>query len=91
MDAFLPIPPDWTQAATHAKTFACPVCQASSLEAQQVWINRRSPVFTYDHRRKWQEFYQCQCGTAWWAWSNDRPPTTLTPLKPPEPPKDEEY
>lgn len=37
-------------------------------------MNRRSPVFTLDHRRKWQEFYKCGCGAAWWAWSSDRPP-----------------
>ncbi|MFH7030348.1 MAG: hypothetical protein ACHBN1_34585 [Heteroscytonema crispum UTEX LB 1556] len=28
-----------------------------------------------NHRRKWQEFYQCHCGTVWWAWSSDRPTT----------------
>lgn len=43
------------------------------MEAQAVWINRRAPVYTEDHRRKWQEFYHCSCGTAWWAWSSDRP------------------
>ncbi|HEY9810918.1 MAG TPA: hypothetical protein V6D13_16440 [Halomicronema sp.] len=47
------------------------------MEALQVWINRRSPVYTEDHRRKWQEFYECNCGSSWWAWSNERPPSTL--------------
>jgi hypothetical protein len=28
-----------------------------------------------NHRRKWQEFYQCHCGCVWWAWSSDRPPS----------------
>ncbi|NJR64570.1 MAG: hypothetical protein HC772_03355 [Leptolyngbyaceae cyanobacterium CRU_2_3] len=77
MDAFAPNPPDWTESAVHAHEFCCPTCRAVSLEAEQVWINRRSPVFTEDHRRKWQEFYRCQCGTVWWGWSGDRPPTTL--------------
>lgn len=75
MDAFAPVPPDWTQSAVHAQGFACPSCRASSQVAHQVWINRRSPVFMEDHKRKWQEFYHCQCGTAWWAWSSDRPPS----------------
>ncbi|MBD2119378.1 hypothetical protein [Trichocoleus sp. FACHB-262] len=75
MDAFDPIAPDWTQSATHAHEFHCPQCHAPSLDAQQVWLNRRSPVYTENHRRKWQEFYQCQCGYAWWAWSSDRPPS----------------
>jgi hypothetical protein len=77
MDAFARTPPDWTEKATHAREFCCPACRASTTEAEQVWINRRAPVFTEDHRRKWQEFYRCQCGAAWWAWSSDRPPTTL--------------
>jgi hypothetical protein len=77
MEAFEPVPPSWTQSAIHAFDFCCPVCQATSTAAQRVWINRRSPVFTEDHRRKWQEFYQCECGAAWWAWSSDRPPTDL--------------
>ncbi|BAU42117.1 hypothetical protein [Leptolyngbya sp. O-77] len=81
MDAFALVPPDWTEAAVHAVEFCCPTCRLSCTEAQQVWINRRSPVFTHDHRRKWQEFYHCACGTAWWAWSSDRPPTDLTPLE----------
>ncbi|MCU0568124.1 MAG: hypothetical protein MUF49_16180 [Oculatellaceae cyanobacterium Prado106] len=87
MEAFAPIPPEWTEAAIHAREFFCPSCHASSLEAQQVWINRRSPVYSEDHRRKWQEFYHCNCNTAWWIWSSDRPPTTLKrPETPPEPP-----
>jgi hypothetical protein len=85
MDAFAPNPPDWTQPAIHAHEFSCPTCRALPLEAKQVWINRRSPVFTEDHRRKWQEFYHCQCGTVWWSWSGDRPPTTLR--KPDLPPQ----
>ena len=76
MDAFSRTPPDWTGQATHALQFCCPICTADSLMATRVWINRRSPVFTPDHRRKWQEFYQCgECETAWWAWSSDRPPS----------------
>jgi len=47
------------------------------MEAQKVWINRRSPVYTENSKRKWQEFYQCQCGSVWWAWSSDRPPSEL--------------
>jgi len=77
MDAFAPIPPEWTKEAVHAYQFCCPTCYASSLEATQVWINRRSPVYTPENRRKWQEFYQCKCGCAWWAWSSDRPPSDL--------------
>lgn len=77
MDAFAPIPPQWTNEAVHAYEFCCPSCRASSLEAIQVWINRRSPVMTENHRRKWQEFYNCQCGYVWWAWSSDRPPNDL--------------
>jgi hypothetical protein len=85
MDAFARIPPDWTQAAIHAREFCCPTCRASSVDAKQVWINRSSPVFTEDHRRKWQEFYHCQCDTVWWAWSTDRPPTILKKPDPIEP------
>jgi hypothetical protein len=77
MEAFAPNPPDWTQSAIHAKAFCCPTCHALSTDAAQVWINRRSPVYSDDRRRKWQEFYKCNCGTAWWAWSSDRPPTEL--------------
>ncbi|MGP1371546.1 MAG: hypothetical protein ACTS3T_01865 [Almyronema sp.] len=74
MDVFAPIPPEWTQSATHAYRFNCPHCDVPSAQAEAVWINRRSPVYTEGHRRKWQEFYHCSCGTAWWAWSSDRPP-----------------
>ena len=75
MDAFAPTPPEWTAIATHAHQFCCPRCLASSHEAKQVWLNRRSPVMTDNYRRKWQEFYQCQCDYVWWAWSSDRPPS----------------
>ncbi|HIK56593.1 MAG TPA: hypothetical protein IGS37_15705 [Synechococcales cyanobacterium M55_K2018_004] len=85
MDAFAPVPPAWTETATHAWEFVCPTCRAHSTDAQQVWINRRSPVFSEDHRRKWQEFYQCQCGTVWWAWSTERPPSDLSKREHPEP------
>lgn len=77
MDAFATIPPEWTKKATHAYEFCCPSCHSSSLSAVQVWINRRSPVITEEHRRKWQEFYECHCGCVWWGWSSDRPPTNL--------------
>ncbi|HEY9910254.1 MAG TPA: hypothetical protein V6D18_21885 [Thermosynechococcaceae cyanobacterium] len=77
MEAFSPTPPPWTQAAIHAFTFCCPTCHSTTQCAQQVWINRRSPVLTPDQGRKWQEFYHCQCGTVWWAWSSDRPPSEL--------------
>ncbi|XHX80973.1 MAG: hypothetical protein RBJ76_13875 [Stenomitos frigidus ULC029] len=77
MEAFDLTPPDWTKAAVHASEFCCPGCRSSSKEAQRVWINRRSPVYTEDHRRKWQEFYECQCTQVWWAWSSDRPPSEL--------------
>lgn len=82
MDAFAPIPPQWTSTATHAHEFCCPRCRSSSREAQQVWLNRRSPVITDEYRRKWQEFYQCQCGCAWWAWSSDRPPAEFSVNEP---------
>ncbi len=78
MDAFEPISPDWTNNAVHANQFECPTCRSTCMEAERVWINRRSPVYTHDHRRKWQEFYHCQCGCAWWAWSTDRPPSPFT-------------
>ncbi|NDJ19083.1 hypothetical protein GS601_17620 [Myxacorys almedinensis A] len=77
MDAFDPTPPAWTQPAIHSHAFTCPTCHKTSTEATQVWINRRSPVFTEDYRKKWQEFYHCQCGQVWWAWSNDRSPSEL--------------
>ncbi|MDJ0697051.1 hypothetical protein [Mastigocoleus sp. MO_188.B34] len=78
MDAFAPTPPKWTNNATHAFEFCCPTCNATSREAEKVWVNKRAPVFTPDHRRKWQEFYQCHCGCVWWAWSSDRPPSDLS-------------
>ncbi len=78
MEAFSPVPPKWTKSATHALGFSCPNCHAGAGESVQVWINRRAPVMTEDYHRKWQEFYQCQCGAAWWAWSSDRPPSELS-------------
>jgi hypothetical protein len=81
MDAFDPKPPEWTNQAVHAYQFHCPKCHASSREAINVWLNRRSPVTTVDRRRKWQEFYHCHCSFVWWAWSNDRPPTDLSGQK----------
>ncbi len=76
MDAFSPVPPAWAESATHALQFCCPRCGASTAQAQAVWINRRTPVYTPNHRRKWQEFYHCgECQTPWWAWNSDRPPT----------------
>jgi len=75
MEAFAPVPPEWTEKATHAQNFCCPTCHATCMEADKVWINRRSPVYTEDYRKKWQEFYYCHCGSAWWAWSTERPPS----------------
>jgi hypothetical protein len=72
MDAFNPTPPEWTNKAIHALKFSCPTCGGTVEQALQVWINRRAPVTGENNRRKWQEFYQCQCLTAWWAWSSDR-------------------
>ncbi len=74
MDAFSLFPPDWIKTAVHAQPFGCPVCEKGSREAQRVWLNRRAPVFTDARKRKYQEFYQCECNTVWWAWSSDRPP-----------------
>jgi hypothetical protein len=74
MEAFSPTPPDWREKSTHAKGFCCPSCQASSRTATAAWIDRRSPVFIENRKRKWQEFYLCECGTAWWGWSNERTP-----------------
>jgi hypothetical protein len=78
MDAFEPIPPDWAQKATHAQSFCCPRCGQLPSQAKSVWINRRSPVYTENHRRKWQEFYACECDAVWWAWSSDRPPSEFS-------------
>jgi hypothetical protein len=75
MDAFNSIPPEWTQTATHAVKFCCPSCHSTAGESERVWINRYAPVTGDDYRRKWQEFYRCQCGKAWWGWSSDRPPS----------------
>nr|WP_016924897.1 hypothetical protein [Prochlorothrix hollandica] len=81
MDPFSPSAPEWTATAAHAHEFCCPQCRSGPLEAHQVWINRRSPVYTEDYRKKWQEFYRCSCQQAWWAWSSDRPPTELESSK----------
>lgn len=77
MEAFDVNPPEWIKPATHALHFCCPKCGASSRSARGVWLNRRSPVYTEAHRRKYQEFYHCECGYAWWAWSDQRPPSDL--------------
>ncbi|MEM6255283.1 MAG: hypothetical protein AAF821_20410 [Cyanobacteria bacterium P01_D01_bin.156] len=74
MEAFASTPPEWVDSATHALSFCCPACNQTASVATDVWINRRAPVYTQNHRRKWQEFYKCECGKAWWAWSSDRPP-----------------
>ncbi|EKQ70678.1 hypothetical protein OsccyDRAFT_0980 [Leptolyngbyaceae cyanobacterium JSC-12] len=87
MEAFDPTPPIWSEKAIHASEFCCPACRASSKVATRVWINRRSPVFTEDHRRKWQEFYLCECQQAWWAWSSDRPPSDLANQEREPPPR----
>ncbi len=77
MDAFALTPPEWTQNAIHAVNFCCPSCKASASKAQNVWLNRRAPVTIENNRRKWQEFYLCECNAPWWGWSNDRPPADL--------------
>ena len=84
MDVFAPTPPDWTQDAIHSQGFHCPKCRAASRQATAAWLNRRSPVYTFDRKRKWQEFYRCECSAAWWAWSSDRPPT-VAPAEESEP------
>ncbi len=86
MDAFTPNPPAWTEKAVHALEFCCPTCKENTDRATHVWLNRRAPVIGYDQRRKWQEFYLCQCNTAWWAWSSDRPVSNLSSAKNLEPP-----
>jgi hypothetical protein len=78
MDAFNPTPPEWTNKAIHALKFCCPNCRGTPGQAIKVWINRHAPVTGENYRRKWQEFYQCQCLTVWWAWNSDRPPSDLT-------------
>jgi hypothetical protein len=82
MEAFSPTPPDWREIATHADGFCCPDCHASSTAATAAWIDRRSPVFIENRKRKWQEFYLCQCGKAWWGWSNDRTPNEFVDRTP---------
>ena len=77
MDAFALVPPEWTKSAAHAFDFCCPNCKTSPTEAKSVWLNRRAPVSTGDRRRKYQEFYLCECDTSWWGWSDDRPPSEL--------------
>ena len=79
MEAFSPTPPQWTESSIHVFEFSCPKCGASTIDAQAVWINRRSPVYGENSRRKWQEFYHCKCGCSWWAWSSDRPPSKYAP------------
>jgi hypothetical protein len=76
MEAFSRNAPEWTKTAIHALNFCCPRCHVSSHEAQKVWLNRYAPVTTEDYRRKYQEFYLCQCQQVWWAWSSDRPQKT---------------
>ncbi len=80
MDAFSPLPPSWTEKAVHSLNFSCPGCGANPGKATSVWLNRRAPVTGDNGRRKWQEFYLCECDRAWWAWSSDRPPSNLTKL-----------
>ncbi|WP_036484453.1 hypothetical protein [Myxosarcina sp. GI1] len=77
MDAFAHVSPEWTKTAVHAVDFRCPSCKSSPVEAKNVWLNRRAPVTIEYNRRKWQEFYQCECNTVWWGWSSDRPPTNF--------------
>ncbi|MGL5079487.1 MAG: hypothetical protein ACRDBG_27120 [Waterburya sp.] len=84
MDAFAIVPPEWTKSAVHAVNFCCPSCKTNSAKAKNVWLNRRAPVIMGDalyadvfSRRKYQEFYLCECGTSWWGWSDDRPPSEL--------------
>jgi hypothetical protein len=65
MEAFARQAPSWTKQATHALTFCCPKCGASSREATKVWLNRYAPVTTENYQKKWQEFYHCQCDHVW--------------------------
>lgn len=78
MEAFSLNPPEWTKNSIHAVEFRCPYCQETAHKAKSVWINRRAPVIGEDYRRKWQEFYLCDCEQAWWGWSSDRPSSELT-------------
>ena len=73
MDAFSKIPPTWTKDAIHSLDFLCPSCKKSVENVIKVWLNRQAPVMGENYEKKWQEFYQCQCETSWWAWSSDRP------------------
>ena len=73
MNAFSVNPPEWTTKAIHSTAFYCPTCQAKAKQAVSVWINRRSPVTDSNLKRKWQEFYLCECKAAWWSWNSDRP------------------
>jgi hypothetical protein len=82
MEAFSPNPPNWTELATHAQGFCCPSCHASSTAATAAWIARRSPVFIENRKRKWQEFYLCECSQAWWGWSDDRTPNEFAERTP---------
>lgn len=84
MDAFALVPPEWTKSAVHAVNFCCPGCKTNPAKAKNVWLNRRAPVTVGDglyadvfSRRKYQEFYLCECGTPWWGWSDDRQPSEL--------------
>ena len=77
MDAFSPSPPPWVADAKHAVEFVCPSCGKGARSAQAVWINRRSPLHRPHGGRTWQEFYLCECGTAWWGWNDERPPSPL--------------
>lgn len=77
MDAFALVPPEWTKSAVHAVNFYCPSCKTDPTKATDVWLNRRAPV-SVGSRRKWQEFYHCECNTAWWGWSDDRSSSKLS-------------
>jgi hypothetical protein len=89
MDAFSAKQPEWADRAVHAMTLNCPQCRTPSGEAESVWLNRRSPVYDQDRKSKWQEFYKCGCGAAWWAWSSDRPPNEYSDREPVNPPTPE--
>jgi hypothetical protein len=82
MEAFDPVPPQWAESAAHANSFRCPTCNNGPDQSTAVWINRRSPVYTENHRKKWQEFYHCECGCPWWAWSSERPQTEFSGREP---------
>ena len=87
MEVFSPNPPSWIETATHAHKFCCSSCHANAQAATTAWINRRSPVSGNHRKRKWQEFYLCHCGTAWWGWSDERTPNEFAdrvplPLEP---------